>query len=256
MLHIHKGSCIVVRSFITQAHLHTTRISSVFTTCVDNTDYHKWPISAALKSAFDLAYYFTGGPAGTYHRVGGAVFRYTVEITGAYSIETLTAQGPITENIIVEVCECEYVCVTTSQIYVSTKVCCFIDNRCLKLTVLCSLPSLQLLDVEHSTPKVDYTYHLPTQGSTSDESHGAEHNPIDLNSSTPGNEDDAVYMWKYTPFSPCSVSCGTGLQTAHTRCRDAQYPDREIPDDFCLARDLPMLLPIQQKCNTNACPPR
>ena len=45
-----------------------------------------------------------------------------------------------------------------------------------------------------------------------------------------------------------------GLEVSHVYCRDSEFPDKILPDSFCL--DTPKPFPIVRKCYKGVCPPR
>lgn len=61
-----------------------------------------------------------------------------------------------------------------------------------------------------------------------------------------------TYIWSFTPFEPCTATCGGGFQTRNVTCN--RRTDLELVDaSLCDSTSKPIDV---QQCNHESCPPR
>lgn len=126
---------------------------------------------------------------------------------------------------------------------------------------------LQVLTQEKN-PGIKYEYLLPIN--TPHSSSSEENNSVEIDTEAPPSieptensvktESDATnnrrkrkYWWKVVSFSPCTKSCGGGIQTPIIRCV-RENPMRFFVQKRCAHLPKPVLNENLMRCNTQPCP--
>ncbi|XP_026742771.1 ADAMTS-like protein 4 isoform X2 [Trichoplusia ni] len=84
-------------------------------------------------------------------------------------------------------------------------------------------------------------------------------NPTGSKELSTDNEFDVVFtgnrkfLWKIMSYSPCTRSCGGGIQLGKYRCVDLTANDHEVPSSHCFGTAPP---PRRRRCGGSSCPPR
>lgn len=68
------------------------------------------------------------------------------------------------------------------------------------------------------------------------------------------NSRNFAFSWHTTDWSPCSKSCGNGVQTREVICRKKINPTDYGPSTSCAANKKPSISEKVQYCNSIDCP--